>query len=184
MVIAGITGGGTMTASFEAAFSFTVMNPQIEGGLQLSHIKGDKGGQTFAGIARVYWPQWVGWEMLDAGVPPDSPQIMDALKGFYLVNFWKPINGENLPIRLALQVFDMAVNSGCDDAAECLQRALGTVKVDGQIGMKTIIAARNSDPAKIAVRFVAERARHYAKCKPIFPGWFNRLALLLEQAAA
>ncbi|TXH16415.1 MAG: hypothetical protein E6R03_05490 [Hyphomicrobiaceae bacterium] len=171
-----------MTASFDAAFEFTVMNPQIEGGLKLSHIKGDKGGQTFAGISRVYWPAWEGWPLLDAGAPFDNPLVVAALRSFYFKNFWLPINGENLPIRLATQVFDMAVNSGIDDAARCLQRVLGTVKVDGQIGIKTVVAARLSDPTKIAVKFVAERARHYAKCKPIFPGWFNRLALLLDRA--
>lgn len=168
--------------NFDRAISFTVMNEAVEGGLILSELAGDKGGQTFAGISRVYWPNWGGWALLDAGEPPGSRQMVESVKGFYYRNFWAPLELDQLPLKVAMQVFDMAVNSDPRDAVRCLQRALGTVKVDGSLGPVTKAAIAHAHPTELAIRFNIARARHYARCKPLFPGWFNRLALMLDKA--
>lgn len=171
-----------MSESFERALGFTVFNEQIEGGLILSHLEGDHGGQTFAGIARNYWPQWAGWALLDAGEPFASPRMVELVKSFYFRNFWAPLELDLLPSKVSMQVFDMAVNSDPRDAIRCLQRALGNVKVDGSFGPITKAAVAGVHPTELAVRFNIARARHYARCKSLFPGWFNRLALMLEKA--
>lgn len=171
------------TPAFDAALNFTVFNPEVEGGLKLSDLAGDAGGLTFAGISRVYWPGWDGWKMLDAGVDPTSDEIIHEVRMFYLRHFWERVEGDKLPQKVAMQMFDMAVNSGVQDAVRCVQRALGNVKVDGALGPKTVAAIREAHPVELAVRFNIARARHYARCKPpLFPGWFNRLALMTEKA--
>lgn len=173
------------TPSFLAALNATVMDPAIEGGLVRSRISNDPGGDTFAGIARNFHSDWSGWALLDAGEPNDSPRLAELVKDFYFRNFWLAIQGEQLPPRIAQQVFDMAVNSDPDDAIKCLQRALGTVIDDGSIGPRTIGAARMAEPFKLVARFNAQRLRHYAKTKQAreanLGGWFNRTALQLER---
>lgn len=174
------------TTSFLTALHATVLDPRIEGGMVRSHISNDPGGDTFAGIARKFHGGWPGWALLDNGEPYDSPRLAELVKNFYFHNFWLRINGENLPPRIAQQVFDMAVNSGPDDAVKCLQRAIGSVLVDGDIGPKTCGAARMADPLKLAVRFNAHRCRHYAKTPQARQsntgGWWNRAAIQLERA--
>lgn len=34
-----------------------------EGGY--ANVLGDKGGETYMGISRVYWPSWPGWPVID-----------------------------------------------------------------------------------------------------------------------
>ena len=29
------------------------------------NVQGDSGGETYAGIARRYWPDWPGWKLID-----------------------------------------------------------------------------------------------------------------------
>ncbi|MDB6061574.1 MAG: putative secretion activating protein [Verrucomicrobiaceae bacterium] len=172
-----------MSASFDAAYQASILSSN-EGGYQLSNIPGDKGGQTFAGIARNFHSDWYGWQLIDSGAALNSTVLIDLVRDFYWKEFWLPINGENLPPRIAQQVFDMAINSACDDAAKCLQLAIGTLLVDGSIGAKTCCAVSGADPIKLAARFNAQRARHFAKCKPLQPGWFNRLADQIERGVA
>ena len=43
---------------FEQAFEKMIRN---EGGYLLHKVSGDRGGQTYAGIARNFYPDWDGW---------------------------------------------------------------------------------------------------------------------------
>lgn len=178
-----------MSETFERAFRLTVMNPRVEGGFVLSNDATDPGGMTFAGISRRYHPRWLGWPLIDAGVPATDAALRGLVKQFYLVEFWQRINGENLPARIAMQVFDMAVNSDPADAARALQTAIGTVAVDGVIGPKTCAAAQVQDTARLLLRFFAQRLYHYTT-KPSRQawldngrGWTNRVALMMTEAA-
>jgi lysozyme family protein len=82
-----------------------------------------------------------------------------------------------LPGPLAMVMFDSAVNQGVRRAARLLQKSL-RVKVDGQIGPKTLGAARRADLAGIVDEFTTRRARHYASLKTFSTfglGWTRRL---------
>ena len=46
--------------AFSQAFAATM---QHEGGY--ANVQGDKGGETYMGISRVYWPSWPGWPVID-----------------------------------------------------------------------------------------------------------------------
>ena len=42
-------------SEFQPAFESMIVN---EGGYKLTNVSGDKGGMTYAGIARNRWPNW------------------------------------------------------------------------------------------------------------------------------
>lgn len=180
----------TMTA-FDVAFRNTVENPQIEGGYVLTNLKTDPGRRTYAGISERYHPQWLGWKLIDSGVPLTDPSLKQLVRTFYYQTFWTPISGDQLPQWLAVQVFDMAVNSGPDDAVRTLQIALGTVRADGTLGPKTLGAVRSAARPQLAERFFAHRIYFYTQKTPQQAwkdngrGWMNRLAhLLLTEAGS
>ena len=51
-------------ADFLQAFESMIRN---EGGYKLHSVEGDRGGMTYAGIARKRNPQWPGWAAIDRG---------------------------------------------------------------------------------------------------------------------
>ncbi|CAD5275162.1 Lysozyme family protein [Bosea sp. 62] len=68
-------------------------------------------------------------------------QITDAeLQAIYRRQYWDVVKGDSLPEGVDYAVFDGAVNSGPSQAVKWLQRALGSVKVDGVIGEATLAA--------------------------------------------
>lgn len=178
-----------MSPTFERAFRTTVTNPQVEGGFVLTNNGSDPGGMTFAGISRRFHSRWSGWALIDANVPFTDATLQHMVKAFYFTQFWQVIDGENLPPRLALQVFDFAVNSAPDDAVRALQTALGTVKVDGRMGTKTVTAARQCEQTAVLMKIFAERLNHYttkvsrAAWEGNGRGWANRVAHMLRVAA-
>ena len=132
-------------SSWEGGYS---MNPQ------------DPGGETYCGISRKKWPNWVGWVMIDkykrdSGkiIPWNSLIPVDSLPGevnlFYEQNFWKTQSFFALVNQdVADKVFQHYVNLG-DRAIKFFQQAENNVGasliVDGQLGPKTV-AFTNSYP--------------------------------------
>lgn len=146
-------------AEFLKAFDLTNKN---EGGYSFN--KDDHGGETYAGIARNYWPNWAGWKYIDQikeshktaididdAIKVSATPIHLLVENFYQLNFWKPlcldlVNDQ----QLANAVYDFGVNSGIGQSAKLLQRACnanGSVLfVDGEIGAKTIIEVNRIEP--------------------------------------
>lgn len=186
------------TASdFDRCYQATVEDPQVEGGYVLTEHPEDPGGRTFAGIAYRYHPQWAGWRLLDPEDLGNADTLRHARNGqpasalvalvrhFYLNTFWHPIKGDHLPLPLAYNVFDMAVNAGPGDAVRTLQTTLGTVWVDGLVGphtLKAISATPPQDYARLIAHYNALRLRHYTTRTPaptwaaFGRGWANRVA--------
>ncbi len=174
-----------MTLSFDAAFAESILTN--EGGFVVSNLAHDTGGETYAGISRNNWPDWLGWALLDSDVLPPDRSITDLVKQFYMAEFWVPLQAENLPPRIAAQLFDFAINAGLLPAIKAMQRAIG-VADDGRIGAMTIGAARNVNPLQFIARFNAQRIRFYVSLQGAWPrfgaGWMNRVADELERGAA
>ena len=67
---------------------------------------------------------------------------VDQAGELYVTHFWKPHKIDKLPARLAIKIFDMAVNMGPRRAIRLLQKALNRagfrVAVDGVIGPETL----------------------------------------------
>jgi len=106
-----------------------------EGGMQLTNIPGDRGGMTYAGIARNANPDWAGWQFIDR---KDFGGATQLVREFYKVNFWDRIRGDDLTNQaIAETIFNFAVNTGVGVASKLSQLIVG-VTPDGAIGAKTV----------------------------------------------
>lgn len=126
---------------FNLAFQKLIVN---EGGY--ANKPNDKGGETYKGIARKFWPQWEGWAIIDAKKSkPNFPILLEVdedlqamVKAFYKVNFWDKVKGDQINNQeVAFSIFDFAVNAGDKTAVRLAQRAIG-VTDDGIIGSITM----------------------------------------------
>jgi lysozyme family protein len=129
-------------ADFLPAYERMILN---EGGYKLTNVKADRGGMTYAGIARNRWPLWGGWHEVDAGTLPSA----DTVREFYRSNFWDALKLDGIENQdVARTLFDFAVNAGTGTAAKLAQVVAGTTP-DGQIGPKSIAAINAVDPAEL-----------------------------------
>ncbi len=136
---------------FDIAFERTM---GIEGLGLLSDDKQDRGGQTYSGISRVYWPDWPGWKWVDEWIKSGAVHYVlpEMVRDFYRVNFWNRVQGDKLAELspgIVCEVFDSAVNVGVSQAVRFLQEGHnvasgGTymLEVDGVIGNVTIATLR------------------------------------------
>jgi len=119
-------------ADFNPAFEKMISD---EGGYQLTNIPGDRGGQTYAGIARKPNPDWAGWEFIDR---KDFGSATPLVREFYKSNFWDRVRGDELTNQaIAETIFNFAVNTGIGVASKLAQLIVGTTP-DGAIGPKTL----------------------------------------------
>lgn len=160
-------------ANFESAYERVIRD---EGGYVLHTVPGDRGGQTYAGIARNMHPQWAGWAALDAGSTPSAQLVRD----FYKTNFWDDIQGDALAHQaIAADIFNFYVNTG--RPAKVLAQLVVNVTPDGAFGPRTVQALNAASPeifvlsyalAKIArYRDIVTRDRSQLK---FLLGWINR----------
>ncbi len=128
-----------------------------EGGLVLHTVAGDRGGQTYAGISRKNWPQWPGWQVIDAGQTPTLRDVSD----FYLTNFWHALRlGQIEQQAVARTIFDFAVNAGCTTAARLAQITVG-VPADGKVGPVTLAAINALDAELFVLRYTLAKLARY-----------------------
>lgn len=138
-------------AEFVKAYEKTL---KVEGGY-VNH-QADKGGETYKGIARAYWPLWSGWIIIDQYKESTNfpKNIKDAeldiyVQKFYKENFWDKMSLTSIKDQdIAEEVFDTAVNMGTVTAIKMLQRACNLLnsngklykelEIDGKIGSNTI----------------------------------------------
>lgn len=141
-------------ADFLPAFERMIVN---EGGYVLHTVAGDKGGMTYAGIARNRWPLWAGWSVIDAGGEPQA----DLVRGFYRANFWTAMRLDEVTDQnVARTLFDFAVNAGTGTAVKLAQIVLGTTP-DGRMGPKSLAALNNTDAALFLARYALAKLARY-----------------------
>ncbi len=103
---------------------------------------------------------------------------------FYKVNFWDQIHGEELPPKIAVATFDMAVHSGAKQAVKLLQIVLGVETVDGIAGANTVKAANDrgerglEDYLAARCKFLFEIMDRDESQKVWAMNWFRRLMRL------
>lgn len=146
-----------------------------EGGLSNQHA--DKGGLTYKGIARKFYPTWAGWKFVDAGQPVPDQLVVDL----YREEFWMPIRGAAIvrqPVAEAL--FSYSVNAGVKPAVKLAQQAC-SVTADGIVGNVTLYALNSADPDHFLARFALARIKHRVevctrdRSQMVFLlGWLNR----------
>lgn len=125
-----------------------------EGGF--ANVKGDRGGETYAGVARNMWPKWEGWKIVDKYKPlKHNQKIKDVelesmVKLFYKRNFWDKIGGDAIDDQeVAFKLYDFAVTSGQPRSIKNIQEVLG-IPATGVIDSKTIEAINN--PTKFLIK--------------------------------
>ena len=159
-------------ADFEQAFQHLMK----EEGIGLSDHKADKGGQTFAGIARKFHPKWEGWRFVDAGDTPPTQLVRD----FYHQYYWMPVKGDQIKSqKVADALFGQFVNMG-GNAIKLAQSVVGVI-ADGKIGPKTLEAINEMDEERFLDKLcIAMFTRYYVigmkdKTQRVWwPGWFGR----------
>lgn len=107
-----------------------------EGGF-VNHRK-DPGGATNKGVTQRIYDGFR--ERRNLPTRTVSAITGDEVREIYRRQYWEAIKGDALPAGIDYVVFDGAINSGPAQSVKWLQRALGSVKVDGVIGEATLAA--------------------------------------------
>lgn len=148
-----------------------------EGGYQLTDIAGDRGGQTYAGIARNAHPGWPGWAAIDRGEQPPA----ELVRGLYRAKFWDPLRGDEIADPgIAETLFNFGVNAGPATAVKLAQIVVGATP-DGALGPRTLAALNASEPALFRARYALAKIGRYAEIvnrdrsqARFLLGWINR----------
>lgn len=164
-------------SDFNPAFERMIKN---EGGYRLVDVKADRGGQTYAGIARNYHPDWPGWRHIDSG-DMQNMQLSSLVRDFYRTQFWDKIAADKINEQpIADTIFDFAVNAGHQTAAKLTQIVVGTVP-DGRIGSVTLQKINTMDPTQFILKFAVAKITRYAEIcnkdksqSKFLLGWVNR----------
>lgn len=153
-------------ANFDKAYFVTMAN---EGGY--ANDPDDKGGETYKGIARKFWPDWVGWSHIDAykksglnvagsnDILAKDEALQMYVKQFYKLYFWDPNALDKVDNQdIASELFDTGVNQGVKTAGYMLQEALNLcnrngvtypdIDVDGLIGTTTLTTLNGKADAR------------------------------------
>lgn len=159
--------------SFDAAFENMIRQ---EGGYRLHAVAGDRGGQTYAGIARKMSPDWIGWDDIDAGRTPDTALV----RNFYRHRYWDKVRGDDLPEDIAESMFNFGVNAGVGTAIKLAQIVAG-VTPDGQLGPKSLAALSALDGDRFRALYALAKVKRYAEIvkrdrsqAKFLLGWINR----------
>lgn len=119
-------------ASFDIAFGITC---KFEGGY--TNNPTDKGGETYQGISRRFFPSWSGWPIVDKikdQAKPNWSQLDLLVKEFYRQEFWKKVSGDSITSQaIANELFDTAVNMSQKTAVLFLQQSLNVLNKRGSL---------------------------------------------------
>lgn len=150
----------------------------------------DRGGATKQGITQRVYDSF----RMTAAKPTRSVRDIEGseVAEIYRNQYWRAVRADELPGKIALVMFDAAVNHGPRKAIMLLQRALG-VKDDGVFGPATMDALQHAlgtlTESSIAGMCVAEREDLYDAIiannpsQSVFArGWMNRIASLRDHA--
>lgn len=119
----------------------------------------DPGGETYRGVARRRWPQWIGWHRVDNLRSHENfPRVLQSdaklaadVRDFYRREFWDRLSGDQIRSQaVATELLDQAVNFGLAIAVLHLQQALNALNrnatswpdviEDGDCGPRTVAA--------------------------------------------
>jgi lysozyme family protein len=164
-------------ANFDPAFEKMIRN---EGGYKLINVASDRGGQTYAGIARNYHPNWAGWRYIDAN-DLTNLQLSDLVGSFYKTEFWDKLSGDAITRQITAEsLFDFAVNAGVKTALKLAQITLGTVP-DGSLGPVTLGKLNEMEESVFVLKFALAKVARYAEIcnkdreqSKFLLGWINR----------
>jgi lysozyme family protein len=162
---------------FDHAFERMILN---EGGYRLTNITNDRGGQTYAGIARNFHPTWFGWQYIDNN-DIGNLELSSLVREFYKDRFWDKVAGDSIKHpAIAESIFDFAVNAGTSTAVKLAQIVVG-VMPDGRPGPVTLDKLNAMDEATFVLKYALAKVSRYAQIcnkdrtqSKFLLGWINR----------
>ncbi len=114
--------------------------------------------------------------------------VTDAEVRAIYEDYWKKVKADQFGPLTAASLFDHAVNAGPSRAVQLLQYAVGTTP-DGQVGPRTLAAARQFSDQELALRYSLERVQHYLDIVarnrdklPALRSWLNRVLVHQRRA--
>jgi lysozyme family protein len=168
---------GSDMANYKNAFEIMIRN---EGGYVNHKVAGDRGGQTYAGIARKFHPNWSGWVMIDRN-DMENPDLSSMVSDFYKEFFWDKMKGDDISNqRVAGSLFDFAVNAGVRTASKLAQLVVDTTP-DGVIGKITVDKFNKVDDELFITKYALAKVARYTEIVKrdktqikFLVGWLNR----------
>jgi len=166
-----------------------------------ANTSNDSGGETYAGISRVYHPEWKGWKIVDE-YKRNEKDFKKLLNGniklnqlvdkFYKQEYWDKFKGDLLPGNVANELLEQSVLLGnWKTAGTNLQRALNylnrngklfsDLKVDGYVGSVTLFAVSKVKSERLVKVLNGLQFMHEIKSmennpqNEKFVGWFDRV---------
>jgi lysozyme family protein len=149
----------------------------------------DRGGETYAGVARNFWPDWSGWPAIDAHkkklgraikTNEKIPNMESHVTAFYQMLWNKNRFGEIADQAVANIAYDWFVNSG-GTGIKGVQRVAGA-RPDGVLGSDSLKAINSKNPAQLHDAIKTARINFYndlVKRKPdqatFLKGWLARI---------
>lgn len=145
----------------------------------------DRGGETFKGISRRFFPRWEGWDIVDINHFDD--RLDSLVVDFYKTYFWDALGLSQVEDDfVASMLMNIGVNQGKKSVAKKIQRIL-KVTADGVIGPVTITSLNNSNRDVFVYQFILETVDLYTHIinkdrsqKRFITGWLNRAMSLYD----
>ena len=184
-------------ANYEPAYR-AVMS--AEGGYSNRAV--DRGGETYCGISRKYYPHWVGWGIVDQYPLPNKhgidkdPKLPALVQSFYKSEYWDKFQGDKIRSQtIAEELFDTGVNMGLGAAVKFLQRALNVLnrrgklypdlEIDGGMGPTTLSSLNTMQEERLLFKIMnILQGSHYVDImlddetqEDNARGWFNRVSI-------
>lgn len=171
-------------ADFLQAFERAIL---AEGGYKLHEVAGDRGGMTYAGIARNPNPGWPGWAYIDRGETPPSQLVRD----YYREGWWNPIRGDGITSQdVAYTIYSFATNSSArlrPTVAVKLAQLVAGATPDGVFGPRTLASVNAMEPELFVAKYALARLARYEQIvrrdrtqQKFLLGWLSRT---LKEAA-
>ena len=131
------------------------------------------GGPTNFGISLKAFP-----DLTLGDIQSMTPERAATL---YRARYWEPCGCGEMPVAIALMVFEAAINQGAARAVRWLQKALD-VEEDGLVGRETLDALALADEKRTLQLIAGLRAYAYLECptdqwRREAGGWRTRLRL-------
>jgi len=153
------------------AFQFLI---KWEGGY--SNDPDDFGGETKYGISHRAYPH------LNI-----KALTLEQAQDIYYADYWLGNRSDELPIIIAVLLFDFSINSGKLRAVKELQKCVNrtteeNLLVDGINGDVTISAVKKCDSKLLAYMYIQARIRFLSGLKndKFFKGWISRVLALVD----
>lgn len=164
-----------------------------------SNVSTDKGGETYAGVSRLYNPNWPGWQIVDSyknkfpnKVIPYNYKIpdtnLDKLVQQLTYQYFLRSGADRINnLAIAAIVTHLYFNSA-DGIKNVIQKAVnligGNIKLDNNLGTESITAINNANQLSLYQKIKELYIKYYTDLGNREPanrtGWLNRVNYVIS----